>query len=167
MASFSLPGLAAHMLVLEKELKQAEQDILKMAAEMVETEAKDALGTYKFGWQSLQPETIALKAKGDTPLLETGKLRASISHTVGDGEAHVGSNLDLAVWHEFGTSRVPPRPFLMPAAMRMERPIRRLARKRVAAAFHGAHEFTHILHIAKEAFENVKETVEDFKNEGE
>ena len=32
---------------------------------------------------------------------------------------------------------------------------------------HRAHEFTHVLHIAKEAFETVKEAVEDFKDEGE
>ncbi|TXN51616.1 HK97-gp10 family putative phage morphogenesis protein [Methylobacterium sp. WL2] len=167
MASFSLPGLAAHMLVLDKELKQAEQDILKKAAEMVEAEAKAALGTYKFGWQSLQPATIARKAKGDTPLLETGELRASISHTVGVGEAYVGSNDDKAVWQEFGTSHMPPRPFLMPAATRQERAIHTMARKRVAHAFHGAHEFKHILHIAKHAYENVKETIEEFKEGGE
>lgn len=86
---------------------------------------------------------------------------------MGDGEAWVGSNDDKAVWHELGTMRIPPRPFLMAAAIRQERAIARMARRRVAAAFHGTHEIMHLLHIAKEAFENVKETVEDFKDEGE
>jgi hypothetical protein len=55
----------------------------------------------------------------------------------------------------------------MLAAMHMERSIQTVARKRVAEAFHGAHQFTHILHIAMHAYKNVKEAVEELKEGGE
>ena len=167
MADTTLAGFAARMLVLNKELKQAEQDILEKGARMIRAEARAAIGTYTYNWERLKPETVARKRSGDSPLLETGELRDSISYTVGIGEAHVGSNNDKAVWHELGTKRVPPRPFLMRAAIQQERAIARMARRRVAAAFHGTHEFMHVLHIAKHAYENVKETVEEFKDGGE
>ena len=43
-------------------------------------------------WQGLKPETIAHKARGNTPLLETGEMRASIEFTapVHDGSDIVG-----------------------------------------------------------------------------
>jgi hypothetical protein len=49
---------------------------------LLEDSAKEALGTHEFGWPPLQPETIARKATGDSPLLETGALRDSIKHNV-------------------------------------------------------------------------------------
>jgi phage gpG-like protein len=52
----------------------------------------------------------------DSPLLETGDLRDSIERDVQHGVAFVGSNNPKALWHEFGTSRIPPRPFLEGAA---------------------------------------------------
>jgi hypothetical protein len=56
------------------------------------------------------------------PLLRTGELRRSIEYRVvhhGHGEmvAYIGSDLDIAVYQELGTSRMPPRPFLAPAAV--------------------------------------------------
>ena len=63
----------------------------------------------------------------DAPLLASGELRDSYSYTV---EAHysgpfveninviVGSTDPVAVYHEFGTSRMPPRPVLGPAVFR-------------------------------------------------
>ena len=51
-----------------------------------------------------------------SPLLETGDLRDSIERDVQQHVAYVGSNDNKALWHEFGTSRIPPRPFLGGAA---------------------------------------------------
>ena len=94
-------------------------DALDGACKIVETEAKRVIGTYDYGWPPLKPETIARKARGDTPLLETGDMRDSIEHTVQDKSGFVGSNDDKAVWQELGTSRgIPPRSFLGGAAMR-------------------------------------------------
>jgi phage gpG-like protein len=94
-------------------------ELLEKSAQLVEDEAKASLGTYQEGWPPLKPGTIAGKATGDSPLLETGDLRMSIEHHV-DAEAHeayVGSNNPKARWHELGTSRIPPRTFLMGAAV--------------------------------------------------
>jgi phage gpG-like protein len=115
----SLIEMAAVCVELGEEIKHGERKGIEAAAKIVETEAKRVLGTYDYGWAPLKPATIAQKANGDTPLLETGELRDSISHRlINDHEAEVGSNEDKAVWHELGTSRgIPPRSFLAQAAM--------------------------------------------------
>jgi len=96
-------------------------DELEKAAQIVEDEAKRVIGTYEYGWPSLQPETIARKG-ADTPLYETGEMRDSIEHYVDRNRltASVGSNDPKAVFHELGTVTIPARSFLMGAAMRKE-----------------------------------------------
>lgn len=93
----------------------------QVGREVAET-AKAALGTYTFGWPALKPETIKRKKTGDSPLLETGAMRDSIGYTVEpirDGYLiTVGARDAKAVHHEFGTAKIPPRPFLAPAAAR-------------------------------------------------
>jgi len=94
---------------------------LERAALLVEREAKSALGSYRYGWPRLSPATIARKATGDSPGLETGGMRDSIEHTVYDGNtADVGSNDDKLLWFEFGTAKQPPRPLLERAAQEKE-----------------------------------------------
>jgi HK97 gp10 family phage protein len=52
----------------------------------------------------------------DAPWLHTGELRDSIGHQADGLEAAVGSTSDVALYQELGTARLPPRPFLAPAA---------------------------------------------------
>jgi hypothetical protein len=126
---------------------------------MVEKEAKTAIGTYRFDWTPLEPETVARKAGGDTPLLETGELRASIEHVVGREGAevvgYVGTNDPIAKYHELGTRTIPPRSFLGEAAMRKEHKIHEMMERTIAATFDrgGPHcrelrELFHVLHMA-------------------
>lgn len=70
--------------------------------------AKDAIGTYEYGWVPLQPATIA--KHGDTPLLDTGAMRDSGSYEMRGDHAVAGFTDEKIVYHEFGTSRIPPRP---------------------------------------------------------
>lgn len=92
-------------------------EALEEACVIIETEAKSYPGEYQSGWAPLKPETIAHKATGDSPLLETGEMRDSYEHTVEGKSGYVGSNDDKAVWQELGTSRgIPPRPVLELAA---------------------------------------------------
>ena len=113
MKFFSSPAaFAAFLPALALEIEHEKHQALEKAAVIVETEAKRVLGTHDYGWVPLKPETIARKANGDTPLLETGEMRESIEHIVKKDEAQIGSNNDKALWHELGTSRIPPRPFL-------------------------------------------------------
>jgi hypothetical protein len=126
---FTLPGFVQHLAGLRMAMPMAERAALEHAAVIVETEAKRVLGTYDYGWPPLSPVTIARKATGDSPGLETGEMRDSIDHQVGhlgpggQLEAHVGSNLDKAIWFELGTARQPPRSFLAQAAIRKEQDI--------------------------------------------
>jgi HK97 gp10 family phage protein len=115
MKTFTLTGFATFLATLEAEVKHANHSALEKAAVIVETEAKRVLGTYDYGWTPLAASTIASKATGDSPLLETGEMRDSIEHTVTHDEAQIGSNNDKALWQELGTSKIPPRPFLQGA----------------------------------------------------
>jgi phage gpG-like protein len=89
---------------------------LDKVGELAATMAAAYLGHYQSGWAPLKPETIARKTTGDSPLLESGHMRDSISHDVNPFsvvmEVVVGSTDKKAIWQEQGTSRVPPRPFL-------------------------------------------------------
>jgi hypothetical protein len=73
---------------------------------LVEETAKEALGSYKWGWPRLAESTIERKARGDSPLLETGELRESIEHVVMGRSGHVGTNAFQAEWMEFGTTNI-------------------------------------------------------------
>ena len=55
----------------------------------------------------------------ETPWLETGSLRDSISYDVQGTEAVIGSGSDVAVYQELGTPSIPPRPFLGSTAAAM------------------------------------------------
>jgi hypothetical protein len=79
---------------------------------------------------------------------------------------HVGSNNDKAVWQELGTSRgIPPRSFLVGAAMRMERRIHQMAYRRVIAAFSGrgasARDWKETMHILEMGGHAIKKAWED------
>lgn len=45
----------------------------------------------------------------------TGALRNSISHAYDSDKAYVGTNLEYAPYVEFGTVKMPARPFIRPA----------------------------------------------------
>ena len=64
-------------------------------------------------------EAIGLAAEGyakdDCPV-DTGRLRASISHARDDNAAYIGTNVEYAAFVELGTSRMKARPYLRPAA---------------------------------------------------
>lgn len=133
---------------------------------MIQRKAKSFMGHEQDWWPPLQEETIARKAKGNTPLLETGELRDSIEitapvHEGGITAGYVGSNNDKAIWHEQGTRTIPPRPFLMAAAVQSEQKIHDMAARMVRSTMEngGANyrDLKHIIHILKEAGHKLKE----------
>lgn len=84
---------------------------LEKGCRIIEKEAKAAIGTYKYGWPALGP--AAVDKHGDTPLLDTGEMRDSITHNCDHHEGYVGSDDNKLLWQEFGTSRgIPPRPVM-------------------------------------------------------
>jgi HK97 gp10 family phage protein len=116
MTEFSLTGLATFLTEAMVEMDHAKHEALEKAAKIVEDGSKKAIGTYEFGWPPLAESTLEKKA-ADTPLLETGELRDSIRHEVDGDTARIGSDLDYALYQEVGTSRIPPRSFLMQSAV--------------------------------------------------
>jgi hypothetical protein len=70
------------------------------------------------------------------------------------------------VWHELGTSRIPPRSFLMGAAQHTEAKIYRMAGKAVHAVMlgkglHGS-EMAELIHLLKHVGHAVGEAVDKF-----
>jgi hypothetical protein len=108
-------------------------------------------------------------------LLETGELRDSIEHVVGrEGKevvGYVGTNDPIAKYHEFGTSKMPARPFLSAAAMRQEDKIHAMIERTIAATFDrgGPHyrEMRELFHVLHMLYHEGKKFAEDFIDEDE
>jgi hypothetical protein len=116
-------GIAAE---LEGEIQHA----LEHAGEVICEESKAEIGVYQgaagptAAWAPLAPSTVAdREARGyepDDPLERENELRESISYEVSGHEVSIGSDSDVAVYQELGTSKIPPRSFLVGAAYRKE-----------------------------------------------
>src|SRR5277367_378242 len=94
---------------------------LEKCAKAIEKTAKDEIGHYQDqvayfpAWEQLKPATLDYHERmgvGDSPLIVTGELYASIGHQVQALEAAIGSTSDIMVYQELGTDKIPPRPVL-------------------------------------------------------
>jgi HK97 gp10 family phage protein len=110
----SLGDYARHLGRVVVRMPIAKAKGLELAGKIVAERAKSKLGTYQAGWPPLKPETIARKATGDSPELETGAMRDTIA-THASAERAVITVGGAALWQELGTSKMPPRPFMGPA----------------------------------------------------
>jgi len=87
---------------------------------MAEAQAREVIGTYRFGWTPLAESTMDdRERKGysrDDPLLRTGELAASIAHATarfgGGAQGLVYSDDKVALYQEMGTETIPARSFL-------------------------------------------------------
>lgn len=108
---------------LEKEGKKYISEQSKMVQQTVQDKIKSGEGM-----KALKPSTIAKKGS-DRPLIETGTLLDSISVEInglsftvkptGDNPSGL-TNEQQAIYHEFGTERIPPRPFMRPSYEEVE-----------------------------------------------
>jgi len=121
---------------------------LKAVAKKIEKTAKGEIGNYQKEkgqfpeWAELADSTIAEKerlgyALPDNPLLRTGALRDSITSEVKGLEAVVGSKSEIAAYHEFGTSKMPMRPFIGPAAFTNKAVIKKILGAAAVSGFYG------------------------------
>ena len=113
MIGHTLGEFAAHLLTMEADIRLAEEVAVVKACKVVSKTAKNLIGHENPFWPALKPETIARKARGNTPLLETGSMRDSIGwdaphHDGNVTYGDVGSDNPKAVWHELGTKHIPP-----------------------------------------------------------
>ena len=170
----SLGEFAAHVATVQADIRAAEEAAVVKGCKIVQRTAKGMIGHEQPFWQGLKPETIARKARGNTPLLETGELRASIEMSAPHREVdevvgYVGSNNEKAVFHELGTSKVPARPFLATAAAGKEREIHEMTGRLIFGALvHGGANYRAFRKVAgylHRAGENVKEAFDDNDDE--
>jgi phage gpG-like protein len=122
MADLTLGGFASMLQKASEELDDHLHEALDRVAEHIERDAKGRIGHYNgavgpfAAWAPLAPSTVQDRAsKGyapDEPLLRTGDLRESIGKEVRQDEATIGSDSEVAVAQELGTSKIPPRSFL-------------------------------------------------------
>lgn len=130
---------AEHLLLLNLAIERSVHKGLEKAAKLIENDAKRQIGHYQDAvgpfqdWAPLADSTEAEKARLgypiDAPLLRDGHLRDSIEHEVSGLEAVVGSKSDIAVYQEFGTKTIPPRPFIGPAAFKNKEAIQKILGK--------------------------------------
>jgi HK97 gp10 family phage protein len=122
----------------------ARHQILEEASELFQYSAQKAIGTYEFGWpqlaESTQVQRVSQGYSANEPLLRTGDLLGSITHNVDPmanqtGEAYVGTDNPYAKYQEFGTSRIPARPFLGGAIAQEEHRIPEIVHKALAKLF--------------------------------
>jgi hypothetical protein len=75
---YSILGFIAKLGAIERDMHELGPAIVARACEMVAAEAKRVIGEGYDDWPALKPETLARKMM-NTPLLESGELRGSIS----------------------------------------------------------------------------------------
>ena len=93
----------------EKEITDGLQKSMERVGALVERQAKI--------------NVFSPKPSGKTHpyYVDTNRLSGSVTHNVGDGYVEIGSNVKYGKYLEFGTSRMPPYPWLFPA-VEMKRP---------------------------------------------
>lgn len=136
----------AHLATLERNAKERAEQGLKKSAELIEKTAKAEIGNYQPAvgpyreWEQLADSTLAHHERmgvGDSPLMVTGQLYASIQHETEDGQAVIGSKMEIARYQEFGTDRIPARPFMGPALFVNKEKIRKIMGEAVFTAVAG------------------------------
>ncbi len=115
-------------------IPMASRHAIEKAADLVLEQIRSEPGEYQTGagpfasWAPLAQSTLADKARqgwpSPSPELRTGDLRDSYQKTIiSNHEAAVGSDSDVAVYQELGTSKMPPRSIIGIAAARKEHEI--------------------------------------------
>lgn len=126
-------ALGEHFTRLAAESRLLVDHLAGVGATIVAEQAKANLGHYQDAappfeaWAKLADSTIAAHNRlgvGESPLLVTGQLYASIeSHSEGD-KGIAGSTSPIMEYQEFGTSKIPPRSVLGLAAVQSRDSIR-------------------------------------------
>jgi HK97 gp10 family phage protein len=107
---------------------------MERCAVTVEKSAEDEIGHYQpqvgpfQDWAELADSTKEDRLRQgyteNDPLLRSGELRDSITHESSATEAIIGSTSEIMAYQEFGTSTIPPRPVIGPAAFKNKEKIK-------------------------------------------
>ncbi len=178
MAQISLTEFAARLASMDADMKTAQEEAVERGARMVAKKAKQLIGKEQPEWPALAESTIEDKRRKGfpvpKPLLRTGEMRDSISSSKAEWEdpqtvvAYAGSTDPKSKFHELGTSKIPPRPFISLAAQGQERVIQEaMAATAMRGILHGPeyHLWRHVFHDLERAYEYAKEIVETDESE--
>ena len=130
----SLTGMASILVRAAAAMPMASHHAIEKAADLILEKIRSEPGEYQTGagpfasWAPLAQSTLDDKAQkgwpSPSPELRSGDLRDSYEKTiVSNHEAAVGSNSDIAVYQELGTSKMPPRSIIGIAAVKKEHEI--------------------------------------------
>ena len=132
----SLSAFTEHLASLEVEVRPAQHKALGTALVILEKDMREQIGHYQGqagphpAWAPLAESTEEEKARlgypTDAPLLRSGDLHDSFTHEQQGDEGIVGSTDPKMVYHEAGTSRMPPRPVVAPALFKNRKKIESL-----------------------------------------
>jgi HK97 gp10 family phage protein len=126
----SLADLALHIAAAATEIERDhDRRALNEAAKLIKKDARAQIGHYQDevgaypAWaplaESTEEEKARLGAPADAPLEREGDLKKSFrSNFEGEDSVIVGSTDPVMEFHEFGTSKMPPRPVLGPALLK-------------------------------------------------
>jgi hypothetical protein len=175
MREFTLLGFIAELPAIERDIAASGPMIVEKACQIVQAKAQRAIGREHDLWAPLAESTIKDKQRHGyavpKPLLRTGELRDSIQYQVHGHEGAVGSDDEVAVYQELGTSKIPPRSFLVSSAIASEDKIHRMAAAASIAALSGygrnAHDVREMLHALHRAGHALYELGHDLLEDGE
>jgi HK97 gp10 family phage protein len=121
---------------LEKDMELPFQEIVKGGGQLIRTEAIKSIQTgAKSGimYQKYNPRREhRASAPGQAPASDTGNLVSKIIvKQKSKNITNVESNADYSAFLEYGTSKMEPRPFMLPAFEKSKKPIINAVLKRV------------------------------------
>ena len=167
----------ARFAAVEADLEAAREPMIAAACQMVAGRSRDLIGVPKAEWAPLAAETLQRKGGINTPLLEHGALRASIEWNADRNHGFVGTDSDVGIFMELGTSRAPPRSFLGLAAEIEAPKVAKMMSKVVGAAIGGrlangsqVGDFFHlakeVAHMVSDAVEHVSDSLDEMEQSG-
>lgn len=144
MRSFgTIDAFLQHLATLPAAVAAAERHGMEAAGASLVTGAQGMIGEEIAQWAALAASTVEEKSRlgytgrvsATDPLYRTGELRLSIKFSVAPGTLTLGTNDPIAAFQEFGTARIPPRPFIGATMFRDGRAAADLVAGYMVAAF--------------------------------